>query len=120
MIRDDSSHNHRHRHTAKDFGVAFAVATGLNVLLVFIQIVFGFLGHSVALLADAGHNAGDALGLMLAWGAHVFGRWHPTQRYTYGFRSASIVASLLNAVILLVATGAMLSRQYRDFLSLHL
>ena len=58
-----------------------------------------------ALLADAGHNFGDALGLMLAWGAHVLAKLNPTKRYTYGFRSASILAALINGVILLIATG---------------
>jgi cobalt-zinc-cadmium efflux system protein len=59
----------------------------------------------VAVLADAGHNLGDVLGLLIAWGAHVLARVNPTARYTYGFRSASILAALLNGVILLVATG---------------
>jgi cobalt-zinc-cadmium efflux system protein len=64
------------------------------------------LANSVALIADAGHNLGDVLGLLLAWGAHGMARWQPTKRYTYGFRSASILAALFNGIILLVATGA--------------
>jgi cobalt-zinc-cadmium efflux system protein len=108
-------HDHGHSHAPKDFGTAFAIAAALNVALVVIQIVYGLLGHSVALLADAGHNAGDALGLLLAWGAHVLSKRQPTQRYTYGFRSASILASLLNAVILLVATGAIALEAVRRF-----
>jgi cobalt-zinc-cadmium efflux system protein len=64
------------------------------------------MANSVALLADAGHNFGDALALLLAWGAHVMCKATPTRRYTYGFRSASILAALANGVILLVATGA--------------
>ena len=84
----------------------FAIATALNVALVAVQIFYGIVAHSVALLADAGHNFGDALGLVIAWGAHVLARLNPTARYTYGFRSASILAALLNGVILLVATGA--------------
>ena len=78
----------------------------LNLGLVVLQVVYGVLAHSVALLADAGHNFGDAIGLLLAWGAHAAGRLPPTRRYTYGFGSASILAALLNSVILLVATGA--------------
>jgi cobalt-zinc-cadmium efflux system protein len=60
----------------------------------------------MALLADAGHNAGDVLALVLAWGSHAVSRQHPTERYTYGFRSTSIMAALINATILLVVTGA--------------
>jgi cobalt-zinc-cadmium efflux system protein len=105
---DDHDHDgsHGHSHAPKNFGMTFAVAAALNVALVAIQIIYGFLAHSVALLADAGHNAGDALGLLLAWGAYVLARRLPTARYTYGFRSASIMAALINAVILLVVTGA--------------
>src|SRR5215475_12906905 len=89
-----------------DFGRAFAVASALNIALVVAQVVFGVLANSVALIADAGHNLGDVLGLLLAWGAHGMARWQPTQRYTYGFRSASILAALFNGIVLLVATGA--------------
>jgi len=112
---DPADHEHGHSHAPKDFGAAFAIATALNVALVGLQVVFGLLGHSVALLADAGHNAGDALGLVLAWGAHVLSKRLPTQRYTYGFRSASILASFLNASILLIATGAIAIEAIRRF-----
>ena len=97
---------HHHAHAPASFGFAFAIATILNVALVVAQVVFGLSAHSIALLADAGHNFGDVLGLLLAWGAHVVARWHPTEQFTYGFRSASILSALLNAVTLLVATGA--------------
>jgi cobalt-zinc-cadmium efflux system protein len=96
---------HDHAHDPTDFGSIFALATALNVGLVAIEAVYGIAAHSVALLADAGHNLSDALGLLIAWGAHVLTRVSPTARYTYGFRSASILAALLNGVILLVATG---------------
>ena len=100
------AHDHAHGHAPRDFGFTFAVVTALNVALVALQIVFGIVANSVALIADAGHNFGDVLGLLLAWGAHVMARAAPTSRYTYGFRSASILAAIANAVILLVATGA--------------
>jgi cobalt-zinc-cadmium efflux system protein len=101
----DHGHHGGHIHAPKAFGPMFAVATALNVGLVAVQVFYGIAAHSVALLADAGHNFGDALGLVIAWGAHVVAKFNPTTRYTYGFRSASILAALLNGVILLVATG---------------
>ena len=108
--RNEHEHNHSsahgHVHLPKDFGPMFAIATALNLGLVAIQVFYGIEAHSVALLADAGHNFGDALGLVIAWAAHVLAKRHPTARYTYGFRSASILAALLNGVILLIATGA--------------
>lgn len=105
----DAGHSHAehdHAEGPKNFGRAFAIATALNLALVALQVVYGIVANSVALLADAGHNFGDAIGLVLAWGAHEMSRWRPTPRYTYGFGSASILAALANAVILLVATGA--------------
>jgi cobalt-zinc-cadmium efflux system protein len=100
------AHDHGHAHAPKDFGFTFAIVTALNIGLVVLQVAFGIMANSVALLADAGHNFGDALALLLAWGAHVMCKATPTRRYTYGFRSASILAALANGVILLVATGA--------------
>jgi cobalt-zinc-cadmium efflux system protein len=96
---------HNHTHAPKNFGAMFAIATALNLGLVAIQVFYGVVAHSVALLADAGHNFGDALGLVIAWGAHMLAGLNPTALYTYGFRSASILAALLNSVILLVVTG---------------
>jgi cobalt-zinc-cadmium efflux system protein len=101
----DSDH-HDHAHTVANFGAAFAIATALNLGLVVAQVIYGLAANSVALLADAGHNFGDALGLLLAWGAYRLGRAAPTERFTYGFRSASILSALINAILLLVATGA--------------
>lgn len=110
LLRMDHGHNHRghdhsHDHASEDFGVSLAIATALNVGLVAIQIFYGIAAHSVALLADAAHNFGDVLGLMIAWAGHRLAKLNPTARYTYGFRSASILAALLNGVILLLATG---------------
>jgi cobalt-zinc-cadmium efflux system protein len=102
----DGHHGHGHSHEPADFGRAFAIAATLNTALVVAQVVFGVLANSVALIADAGHNLGDVLGLLMAWGAHGMARWQPTKRYTYGFHSASILAALFNSIILLVATGA--------------
>src|SRR5580693_9085015 len=99
-------HRHGHSHAPATFGSAFAIATVLNIALVAIQATYGVLAHSMALLADAGHNAGDVLALVLAWTSHAISQKHPTERYTYGFRSTSIIAALINATILLVVTGA--------------
>jgi cobalt-zinc-cadmium efflux system protein len=99
------AHRHGHDHAPKDFGAMFAIATVLNLGLVAVQVFYGISAHSMALLADAGHNFGDALALVIAWGAHVLSRLNPTTRFTYGFRSASILAALLNSVILLIVTG---------------
>src|ERR1700733_12828980 len=99
-------HDHAHAHAPGTFGAAFAAATVLNVALVVIQAVYGVLAHSMALLADAGHNAGDVLALLLAWASHTISQKHPTEQYTYGFRSTSIMAALINATILLIVTGA--------------
>jgi len=101
-------HDHHDDHLlgVTNFGAAFAIATALNLALVVAQVVYGLAANSVALLADAGHNFGDALGLILAWGAYLLGRAAPTERFTYGFRSASILSALINAILLLVATGA--------------
>jgi cobalt-zinc-cadmium efflux system protein len=97
---------HGHSHAPASFGTAFAIATVLNIALVVIQAAYGVMAHSMALLADAGHNAGDVLALVLAWASHAMSQRHPTERYTYGFRSTSIMAALINAIVLLVVTGA--------------
>jgi cobalt-zinc-cadmium efflux system protein len=103
---DGHSHGHAHGHGRVAFGAAFAAATALNLALVVAQAVYGVLAHSMALLADAGHNAGDVLVLLLAWATHALSQRHPTERYTYGFGSTSIMAALVNATVLLVVTGA--------------
>jgi cobalt-zinc-cadmium efflux system protein len=99
-------HDHEHAHAPKSFGLAFALGTALNVGFVIVEAVFGFLANSTALLADAGHNLSDVLGLLVAWAASVLSKRAPTDRYTYGLRSSSILAALFNAVFLLVAVGA--------------
>ena len=96
---------HHHPHRAADYGRAFAIGIGLNLGYVAVEAGFGLAAGSLALLADAGHNLADVLGLGLAWGAAMLGRRRPSQRYTYGLRSSSILAALANAIILLVATG---------------
>ncbi len=99
-------HDHNHAHAAQDFRLAFAVGVALNMALVVLQAAYGVIGNSMALLADAGHNLGDVFGLLLAWGASAAARKAPTSRYTYGYRSTSILAALANAIVLLIAVGA--------------
>ena len=102
-----TGHDHNHaRDKAADHGRAFFIATTLNVSFVVLGVVYGLLAHSVALLADAAHNLGDVLGLLLAWGASVLSKRGPTRRRTYGLRRSSILAAFLNSFLLLFATGA--------------
>lgn len=103
---DDHGSGHTHTHTPKTFGAAFAWGTALNTLFVIVEAIFGFVGNSTALLADAGHNLSDVLGLLLAWGAAVLSQRAPTSRFTYGLRNTSILAALFNAMFLLTAVGA--------------
>ena len=98
-------HGHGHVHAPKDFGNAFLVGVVLNGGFVAAEVVFGVLANSLALLADAGHNLSDVLGLLLAWGVSVLVRRAPTKRFTYGLRSTSILAALINAALLLLVTG---------------
>ncbi|HEX4533800.1 MAG TPA: cation diffusion facilitator family transporter [Rhizomicrobium sp.] len=109
------THDHGHAHAPADFGAAFAIGIALNVGFVIVGAAFGFIGHSMALLADAGHNLGDTLGLVMAWIASVLVRRPPSARYTYGLRSTSILAALFNAVLLLIATGAIALEAIRRF-----
>jgi cobalt-zinc-cadmium efflux system protein len=83
-----------------------AIAVGLNLIFVIIEGGFGFLSNSVALIADAGHNLSDVLGLVCAWAAMYLGRRPPGARFTYGLGRSSVLAALTNAVLLLTACGA--------------
>ncbi|WP_226819214.1 cation diffusion facilitator family transporter [Acidithiobacillus montserratensis] len=98
-------HHHGHHHAPQNFGRAFAIGIFLNVFFVIAEAFFGIIGHSLALLADAGHNLSDVLGLVMAWGASALATRPPSQRYTYGLRSSSILAALANSLFLLVVTG---------------
>ena len=100
-----AGHEHAHQHGPSDHGRAFAIGVSLNVALVVAQAVYGVLANSVALLADASHNLSDVLGLLLAWGATILAKRLPSQRFTYGLRSSSILAALANGAFLLLATG---------------
>jgi cobalt-zinc-cadmium efflux system protein len=107
--------HHGHSHAPKDFGRAFALGTALNLGFVLIEAAAGLITHSLALLADAGHNLSDVLGLLLAWGAVVLAKRAPSARRTYGLRKGTILASLGNAALLLVAVGAIAWEAVRRF-----
>lgn len=90
----------------RDFTRAFAIGIALNIGFVIVETVFGFRANSMALLSDAGHNFSDALGLVVAWAGGVLALRASSARFTYGFKKASILAALANALLLLVAVGA--------------
>ncbi|MBV9533468.1 MAG: cation transporter [Bradyrhizobium sp.] len=95
-----------HTRSPENFDSAFAIGAVVNIGIVVAELVFGYLAHSLALVADAAHNMTDVAGLLLAWGAAWLSRRNPTAERTYGYRRASILAALTNAALLLVATGA--------------
>jgi cobalt-zinc-cadmium efflux system protein len=110
--------HHSHEHSPPEpaqFGAAFAIGIALNVVYVAAQIVYGISAHSLALLADAGHNFSDVLGLLLAWGAIYLGRTRATPRRTYGLGRSSILAALVNAILLLIAVGGITWEAIRRF-----
>ena len=115
----DHGHHHHgpggHSHAPKDFGRAFAIGATLNIGFVVAETVAGLMTHSLALLADAGHNLSDVLGLFMAWGAVILAKRAPGGRHTYGLRKGTILASLTNAVVLLVAIGAIAWEAVRRF-----
>jgi cobalt-zinc-cadmium efflux system protein len=100
-------HGHDHSHAPENFDRAFAIGISVNIAFVAIEAFYGWRVNSLALLADAGHNLGDVAGLVLAWGGALAGKLRPDQRYTYGWKRASIVAAFVNAVLLLVAMGSL-------------
>ncbi|MFZ5793055.1 MAG: cation diffusion facilitator family transporter [Sphingomonas sp.] len=110
---DHHGHSHGHGHGHSHAPVAghdraFAIGIGLNLAFVVGEAAFGLIAGSVALLADAGHNLSDVLGLCAAWAAIALGRRAASKRFTYGLKGSTILAALLNALLLLVALGAIL------------
>jgi len=97
---------HEHNHAPSNFGRAFAVGIVLNLGFVILEVIYGRMSNSLALVADAGHNLSDVLGLALAWGASALAGLSPTIERTYGFRRSSILAALINAAVLLISVGA--------------
>jgi len=94
-------HSHQHP-TPKNYTLAFSVGTALNIIFVIVEAIFGFLSNSLALIADAGHNLGDVLALLLAWGATYLAQRKPTNTKTYGLRRGTILAAFISSLILLM------------------
>ena len=109
-----AGHSHNHDHgTASDYGRAFAIGIALNLGFVIVETIFGVIAGSMALIADAGHNLSDVLGLIVAWAGATMARTSPSRRFTYGLKKASILAALVNALFLLVAIGAIVTEGVR-------
>jgi cobalt-zinc-cadmium efflux system protein len=98
-------HDHSHSHGTTRHDRAFLLGVALNLGFVVVEVAFSLVAHSMALVADAGHNLSDVLGLALAWGATWLARRKPSKLRTYGLRKTTILAALVNAVLLLLATG---------------
>ncbi|MBX7483177.1 cation diffusion facilitator family transporter [Qipengyuania qiaonensis] len=101
-------HRHGHSHAQADYGNAFMVGIILNAGFVIVEAVYGWISGSMALIADAGHNLSDVLALLLAWAASIAAKRPGSERFTYGYKSSTILAALLNAGLLLLAIGAIL------------
>ena len=101
-------HGHGHHHGPLNYGRAFALGIALNLGFVGLEVAYGLMANSMALVADAGHNLSDVLALGLAWLASLLSQRRPSGKFTYGLRSSSILAALANAMLLLVVSGAIL------------
>ena len=110
----DHAHSHGHAHGV-DFSRAFAIGIVLNLAFVIAEVGYGFAANSMALIADAGHNLSDVLGLVIAWAGARLTRLSPSPRFSYGLKKASILSALINALLLLVAVGAIGAESVRRF-----
>src|SRR3954462_14205574 len=122
MAHDHHHHGHSHAHdhaghshAPDSFGWAFAIGVTLNAAFVVAELIFGYAANSLALISDAVHNLSDVVALLLAWGAAWLAQRQPTERHTYGYRRASILAALFNAALLLVAVGGIVVEAVNRF-----
>ena len=111
------SHGHHHHHHGGDFSRAFAIGAGLNLAFVVAEFTAGVISGSLALISDAGHNLSDVLGLLLSWGAVALAKRAATERRTYGLGKSTILASVANGSLLMVAVGAIVWEAIRRFQS---
>jgi cobalt-zinc-cadmium efflux system protein len=107
---------HHHHHSSPDFSRAFAVGVALNMTFVVIEVTYGVIGDSLALITDAGHNLSDVLGLLLAWGASYLATRQPSLRRTYGYSRATILASMFSGLLLLAAVVLISWEAFNRFL----
>lgn len=105
-MHEHSHAGHSHGESSSDYSKIFVFGILLNTLFIVLEAVYGIIINSLALIADAGHNLSDVFGLLIAWGASYLVKKTPTLNRTYGFRKSSILAALFNAIILLIAVGA--------------
>jgi len=101
-----TQNNHNHATALQNINGAFTIGIVLNVIYIVVEVTYGLLINSMALLADAGHNFSDVLGLSLAWGASYLAKTASTEKRTYGFRKSTILAAFFNAILLMIAVGA--------------
>ena len=100
-----------------NFDKAFAWGISLNVIYIIIEAFYGLLIHSMSLIADAGHNLSDVLGLLLAWGATYLAKSSATSKRTYGLRKSTILAAMFNSLLLLIVVGGISIEAFRKFLN---
>lgn len=110
-------HGHGHGHGPVDHGRAFAIGVVLNTAFVVVEATFGLLSGSMALVADAGHNLSDVLGLVVAYVGAMLVRRRPSPRFSYGLKKSSILAALINALLLLVAVGGIIAEAIRRLIA---
>ena len=109
MVHNHEHHSHEHVHQLSSLNKSFIIGITLNILFVLVEFGIGFYYDSLGLLSDAGHNLGDVASLVLAMLAFRLAKVHPNSRYTYGYKKSTVLVSLLNAVILLVAVGIIIT-----------
>src|SRR5690349_15270023 len=105
MAHAHHHHGHTHHEAPASLSAAFIIGAALNAGFIAVEVAYGIFANSVSLLADAGHNLGDVLGLFVAWGGLALARRRPSARFTYGLGSSSILAALFNAIALLITVG---------------
>ena len=117
MVHNHEHHSHEHVHQLSSLNKSFIIGITLNILFVLVEFGIGFYYDSLGLLSDAGHNLGDVASLVLAMLAFRLAKVHPNSRYTYGYKKSTVLVSLLNAVILLVAVGIIITESIGKLLT---
>ncbi len=113
-----SHHSHNHSNSSdQNFNRAFIIGIILNVIYIVVEVFYGLLINSMALIADAGHNFSDVLGLLLAWGAAYLAKTATTEKRTYGLRKSTILAAFFNAILLMIAVGAIAIEAIRKLIT---